>query len=67
MKINRDLFCILLKLHYFELRSKIGCTSEKPKNIWFFVRFALSLHPESVHPLGDEKGIGWESRTVPLL
>ena len=24
--------------------SKVGCTSEKLKFIWFFIRFALPLH-----------------------
>ena len=24
----------------------LGCISEKLKNVWFFARFALTLHPE---------------------
>ena len=30
---------------YLSPLEKIGCTSEKSKNIWFFARFALPLQP----------------------
>ena len=45
-KKNEFSFGSLLAYSYLFPKEKIGCISEKPKYIWFFVRFALSLQAE---------------------
>ena len=39
-------FCSFKNSSYISPLEKIGCTLEKSKKIWFFVRFALSLQRE---------------------
>ena len=49
LDIKKYFFCSRLIEFFVPLTTlKIGCTSEKSKNIWFFIRFALPLQLEKI-------------------